>query len=103
MLSLQLKSGDYLTIGDEIAVQIFQQPGGAFSVSVKAPREIRNLEAFAKRKEQETAAVQEMRSILARMDSLAEAGALRQEIGALRAHLETIGTARGHSAGEGNP
>ena len=40
MLSLQLKSGDYLTIGDEIAVQIFQQPGGAFSVSVKAPREI---------------------------------------------------------------
>ena len=137
MLSLQLKSGDYLTIGDEIAVQIFQQPGGAFSVSVKAPREIpilrgkvlersgddrpdclrdrapkrpsvrarnaRNMAAFAKRKEQETAAVQEMRSILARMDSMAEAGALRQEIGALRAHLETIGTARGHSAGEGNP
>lgn len=40
MLSLQLKSGEYLTIGDDIAVQIFQQPGGAFSVAVKAPREV---------------------------------------------------------------
>lgn len=40
MLSLQLKSGDYLTIGDDIAVQIFQQSGSAFSVAVKAPREI---------------------------------------------------------------
>lgn len=137
MLSLQLKSGDYLTIGDDIAVQIFQQPGGAFSVAVKAPREVpilrgevlersgdarpeclrdraskrpsvrarnaRNLETFAKRKEQETAAVQEMRSILARMDSMAEAGAMRQEIGALRVQLETIGAAHSRNAGEGNP
>lgn len=40
MLSLQLKSGDYLTIGDSIAVQIFEQSGSSFRVAVKAPREI---------------------------------------------------------------
>ena len=40
MLSLQLKSGDYLTIGDDIAVQVFKQNGPAFRVEVKAPREI---------------------------------------------------------------
>ena len=27
MLSLQLKSGDYFTIGEDIAVQVFQQHG----------------------------------------------------------------------------
>lgn len=40
MLSLQLKSGEYLTIGEDIAIQIFQQSGSAFSVAVKAPKEI---------------------------------------------------------------
>ena len=40
MLSLQLKSGEYLTIGDEIAVQIFEESGSTFRVAVKAPREI---------------------------------------------------------------
>ena len=40
MLALQLKSGDYLTIGENIAVQVFQQPGSSFRVEVKAPREI---------------------------------------------------------------
>ena len=40
MLSLQLKSGEYLPIGDNIAVQIFEQSGSYFRVSVKAPREI---------------------------------------------------------------
>ena len=39
MLSLQLKSGEYLTIGDHIAVQIFQQTGSCFQVAVQAPRE----------------------------------------------------------------
>ena len=39
MLSLQLKSGEYLTIGEDIAVQIFQT-GSSFRVAVKAPREI---------------------------------------------------------------
>lgn len=40
MLSLQLKSGEYLTIGNDIAVQIFKQPGSTFRVAIKAPREI---------------------------------------------------------------
>ena len=40
MLSLQLKSGDYLTIGDDIAVQVFEEPGSSFRVAVKAPKEI---------------------------------------------------------------
>lgn len=40
MLSLQLKSSEYLTIGDNIAVQIFEQSGSSFRVAVKAPREI---------------------------------------------------------------
>ncbi len=40
MLSLQLKSGEYLSIGDNIVVQIFEQSGSTFRVSVKAPREI---------------------------------------------------------------
>ena len=40
MLSLMLKSGEYLAIGEDIAVQIFQESGGMFRVSVKAPREI---------------------------------------------------------------
>ena len=40
MLSLLLKSGEYLTIGENIVVQIFEESGDAFRVSVKAPREI---------------------------------------------------------------
>ena len=39
MLSLQLKSGEYLTIGNDIVVQVFEQ-GGAIRVAVKAPREL---------------------------------------------------------------
>ena len=39
MLSLQLKSGEHLTIGDDIVVQVFEQ-GGAIRVAVKAPREL---------------------------------------------------------------
>jgi len=40
MLSLRLKSGEYLTIGDNIAVQVFRQKGDSVEVAVKAPREI---------------------------------------------------------------
>lgn len=40
MLSLQLKSGEYLTIGDDIAVQVFKQSGSVFRLEVKAPREV---------------------------------------------------------------
>ncbi len=39
MLSLQLKSGEYITIGDDIIVQIFQD-GPVNRVSVQAPREL---------------------------------------------------------------
>lgn len=40
MLSLQLKSGDYITIGDDVVVQVFKGSGPEFQVSIKAPREI---------------------------------------------------------------
>ena len=40
MLSLLLKSGEYLTIGADIVVQIVEKSGGAFQVSIRAPREI---------------------------------------------------------------
>ena len=40
MLSLRLKSGEYISIGNDIAVQIFKQTGDSFQVAVKAPREV---------------------------------------------------------------
>ena len=40
MLSLQLKSGDYLTIGENVVVQVFKSNGAQFRVSIQAPREI---------------------------------------------------------------
>lgn len=41
MLSLQLKSGEYITIGDDVAVQIFKESGSSgFRVAVKAPKEV---------------------------------------------------------------
>lgn len=43
MLSLQLKSGEYFTIGDNITVQIFEKSGSVFKVSVQAPREMQIL------------------------------------------------------------
>ena len=39
MLSLQLKSGEYVTIGDNIVVQVFQV-GQNFHMKIDAPREI---------------------------------------------------------------
>ena len=39
MLSMQLKSGEYLTIGEDIVVQVFQV-GSSFRVAVEAPKEI---------------------------------------------------------------
>ena len=49
MLSLQLKSGEYVTIGEEIAVQVFKQSGDSFHVAVKAPREVPILERTERR------------------------------------------------------
>ena len=40
MLTLRLKSGEYVAIGDTIAVQVFRQKGNCFEVAVKAPREV---------------------------------------------------------------
>ena len=40
MLFLQMKSGEYLTIGDDIAVQVFRDRGEKIRVAVKAPREL---------------------------------------------------------------
>lgn len=40
MLSLQLKSGEYLVIGGDVVVQVFEQNGPSFRVEVKAPREV---------------------------------------------------------------
>ena len=39
MLSLQLKSGEYITIGDDIVVQVFRD-GPVNRVVVQAPREL---------------------------------------------------------------
>ncbi len=40
MLSLQMKSGDYVTIGNDIVVQVFRDSGPQFRLSIKAPREV---------------------------------------------------------------
>ena len=39
MLSLQLKSGEYITIGEDIVVQVFQV-GQGFRVKIDAPKEV---------------------------------------------------------------
>ena len=40
MLSLQMKSGDYVTIGDRVVVQVFKESGPQFRISIKAPKEV---------------------------------------------------------------
>ena len=40
MLSLQMKSGDYVTIGENVVVQVFRDSGPQFRISIKAPKEI---------------------------------------------------------------
>jgi len=39
MLSLNLRSGDYITIGEDIVVQVYQT-GASFRVAIEAPREM---------------------------------------------------------------
>ena len=39
MLSVQLKNGEYLTIGENIVVQVYQT-GQGFRVTVEAPRDV---------------------------------------------------------------
>ena len=40
MLSLQMKSGDYVTIGENVVVQVFRDSGPQFRISIKASKEI---------------------------------------------------------------
>lgn len=40
MLSLRLKSGEYLTIGKDITVQVFQDRGNSIEVAIDAPRDL---------------------------------------------------------------
>jgi sRNA-binding carbon storage regulator CsrA len=40
VLSLQMRSGEYLTIGENVVVQVFKESGPQFRVSIKAPREV---------------------------------------------------------------
>ena len=40
MLFLQLKSGEYLTIGENIAVQVFYDTANRIRVGIVAPREL---------------------------------------------------------------
>ena len=40
MLVLQLKSGEYLTIGEDIAIQVFPDSANNVRVAVKAPRDM---------------------------------------------------------------
>lgn len=40
MLFLQLKPGEYLTIGEDIAIQVFPDTGSKIRVAVKAPKEV---------------------------------------------------------------
>ena len=40
MLSLQLKDGDYMTIGDDVVVQLYRVMGNRCKLVVHAPREI---------------------------------------------------------------
>ena len=40
MLTFRIKSGDYITIGENVVVQIFERPRSNFEVSIKAPREV---------------------------------------------------------------
>ncbi|NBJ90928.1 carbon storage regulator [Acutalibacter sp. 1XD8-36] len=40
MLTLRLKPGEYLTIGENITVQIFHRKGDSIEVAVEAPKEI---------------------------------------------------------------
>lgn len=40
MLSLQMRSGEYLTIGEDVVIQVFKGTGSQFRVSVKAPRQV---------------------------------------------------------------
>ena len=51
MLSLQMKSGDYLTIGEDVIVQVFKDSNAKFRVSITAPKEIPILRGAVRERE----------------------------------------------------
>ena len=40
MLSLQIKYGEYITIGENVVIQVFQRSGSQFRLAIQAPREL---------------------------------------------------------------
>lgn len=40
MLLLQLKSGEYLTIGEDITIQVFRENSSRIRVAVQAPKDV---------------------------------------------------------------
>jgi len=115
MLSLQLKSGEYLTIGEEIAVQVFKQSGSTFRVAVKAPREMEILRGEVlersdnrpeglhelrpkspSEKARDARQLAKMREKKARREAIAaEQQAVTEELKALLAHADRLQQAHG--------
>ena len=54
MLSLQIKSGDYITIGEDIVVQVFKESGSRMRISIQAPREVPIVRGAVREREGET-------------------------------------------------
>ena len=53
MLTLRIKSGEYITIGENIAVQVFKQAGDSLQIAVKAPKDIPILRGAVRERTQE--------------------------------------------------
>jgi len=100
VLTLRIKSGEYITIGENVAVQIFERPGNSFEVSIKAPREVPifRSEVFERSKlrpeglrEQRKKAPSERKKDAKRLELLAkreERRAAVQELGSILDKLE---------------
>lgn len=87
MLSLNLKSGEYLTIGDNITMQVFHQTSSQIRVAIQAPREVpilrgevheRTGERPAGLREKRTLSPTEQRHNVKRLEKLAEKQEQRQ-------------------------
>ena len=104
MLSLQLKSGDYFTIEEELERDGGQRPEGLRDRKTQQrSRQIHNarqLEVLSKRKDAQTAAVQKLRAALDRAAGLGQPG-LEAELSLLREQVrlveETLGLAEPQS------
>lgn len=54
MLTLQMNSGDYLTIGNDVVLQVFRSSKARFEVSIDAPREVSILRGDVRERSGET-------------------------------------------------